>query len=536
MRIDSINAGRRKQRKYSIFLYCSGGMLFAWDRGMTKTEPSQTPVAPPPVPRQGLFARFAVLAGAVRELWVVFGTKLLTILAYAVMNSTLVLWLSWDLGYKDVGAGNVVMAWSCLLTFCTVLVGSLVDAIGLRKALLLGVGICLWSRAVLTFAGYKWLALLGGLMPLALGEALLTPVMVAAVRRYTTTAQRSIGFSIFYVMMNVGFLIGGLVFDGVRHALGEHGQWTLPGVGLELSTYRVLFLLSFLLTIPNLVLIYFLLREGVEVTDTGVKIAPERVGYPGKSIAAAFGLTVRAALRDTARIFAGLWGQPAFFKFLAFLSLVVAVRLVFYHMHYTYPKFGIRELGEGAPVMHLWVVNPALIIVLVPLVGACTQRVAAYKMVTVGSMVSAASVFIMALPPVWFEPLANGWLGNLLGHWWLGVKGPIHPYYLMIFLYVVVLSVGEALWSPRLYKYTAAVAPRGQEASYMAMSMLPFFVAKLLVGTLSGLLLSWFCPENGPRHSEVLWLVIALMTLITPVGLVLLRPFIRVHEAGRADD
>ena len=60
----------------------------------------------------------------------------------------------------------------------------------------------------------------------------------------------------------------------------------------------------------------------------------------------------------------------------------------------------------------------------------------------------------------------------------------------MIFLYIVFLSIGEALWSPRLYGYSAAIAPKGQEASYMSLSYLPFFVAKFFVGTLSGLLLT----------------------------------------------
>ena len=47
------------------------------------------------------------------------------------------------------------------------------------------------------------------------------------------------------------------------------------------------------------------------------------------------------------------------------------------------------------------------------------------------------------------------------------------------FLFVVLLSEGEAIYSPRLYEYTAAIAPKGQEASYMALSSLPFFLAKL---------------------------------------------------------
>ena len=103
------------------------------------------------------------------------------------------------------------------------------------------------------------------------------------------------------------------------------------------------------------------------------------------------------------------------------------------------------------------------------------------------------------------------------------------------FLFVLFLSIGEAFYSPRLYEYTAAIAPKGQEASYMAMSSLPFFLAKVAVGPLSGLLLSRFCPETGPRQSGTLWLIIGLSTMIAPVGLFAFQRFIRVHEAGRDD-
>ena len=103
----------------------------------------------------------------------------------------------------------------------------------------------------------------------------------------------------------------------------------------------------------------------------------------------------------------------------------------------------------------------------------------------------------------------------------------------MIFLFVVLLSLGEAFYSPRLYEYTAAIAPKGQEASYMAMSSLPFFLAKLGVAPFSGVLLAHFCPDTGPRHPGTLWLFIGLSTMIAPVGLFVFQRFIRVHEAGR---
>lgn len=462
-----------------------------------------------------------------RELWLVFGTKFLTILAYAVMNSTLVLWLSADLGYQDIGAGNLVAVWSALMTLITVMVGSFVDSIGLRKAFLLGAAICVVARGFMTFGEWPWVALALGLFPLAVGEAFLTPVMVAAVRRYSTTPQRSISFSIFYAMMNVGFFVGNLIFDHVRHSLGEYGRLSVPVLGFELSTYRTLFLISFLLSIPNLLIFFFLLREGVEATDEGVRITPSSsTGKPPMR-------ALREAVGGAAKIFTGLWRESAFYKFLVFLTLVVAVRLIFYHMHYTYPKFGIRVLGPGAPIGRLWAINSLLIIFLVPVVGALTQRVSAYRMVIIGSAISAGSVFVMALPTAWFAGLAEGSFGELLGHRWLRLQGEVHPYYVMIAVFIVFLSIGEAMWSPRLYEYSAAIAPKGQEASYMSLSYLPFFVAKFFAGGLSGLLLKSYAPETGARDPQMLWLVIALTTLITPVGLLVFRRYIQVREAGR---
>jgi MFS family permease len=419
------------------------------------------------------------------------------------------------------------------MTLCTVLVGSLVDAIGLRKAVLLGLSTCLVSRGVMAFSGDKWTALVCGLFPLAVGEALMTPVMLAAVRRYSTTAQRSISFAILYALMNAGLGLGGVVSDKFRNAFGEHGLLTLPVLHVHLTTYRALFLVGFVCTLPNLLLIYFCLRDGVEATDQGVQIKPSVSKYPNEGFGKSLLLTIKDSLRDTCRIFEGLWRVPTFYRFLLFLSLVVGVRLITYHMYSTYPAFGVRELGEKAPISSLWAINQFLIVILVPLVGAVTQKISAYRMVVVGSFIAAASVFFMALPPMWFQPLASGWLGDSLVHRWLRVTGTVNPYYVMIFFFVVFVSVGEALWSPRLFDYTSSIAPKGQEASYMSLSYLPFLVAKTIAGFTSGFLLNRYCPETGPRDSPTLWLIIALSTMITPIGLLVFRRYIRVHEAGR---
>jgi MFS family permease len=203
-------------------------------------------------------------------------------------------------------------------------------------------------------------------------------------------------------------------------------------------------------------------------------------------------------------------------------------------MDYVFPKFGIRELGLQAPVGKLSNINAIMIILLVPIVGALTQKFAAYRMVVIGSVICAAGVFIMALPTEWFQSAANGVLGQGLGHGYLGLHGSIHPYYIMTALYLIVFSVGEAFYSPRVYEYAAAIAPKGQEASYGSLAYLPFLVGKLLVGT-GGWLLAAFVPEHGPHHPATMWLIFALAASVAPIGLIALRRYIRVPEAGRQD-
>ena len=478
--------------------------------------------------------KFTVMKGAARELWITFVAKLLVIAAYALSNSTLVLWLSSDFGYGDKQALAMVAFWSLAMSAVTVVVGPLTDALGLRRTFFLGVGICAVSRAVMAFTSVQWLALAGGMFPLAVGEALSTPVLIAAVRRYSNTRQRSISFSLFYMMMNVGFFVAGFCFDRVRHGLGEHGHLTLPLLGVKLTTYRTLFLVSLGLELALFPVLYFL-REGAEATDEGLRITLRTSPVPQERVWDSLCRVVRDGVIQSAQLLIRLFRQAGVYRLLAFLILIAFLKLILMQMYYVYPKFGIRELGDGAPVGMLWNINSLLIICLLPLVGALTQKYPAYRMVTLGSILTAASVFIMALPTAWFAPLAKGPLGHWLGHWYLGLRGSVHPYYVMIALFVVFFSVGEAFYSPRVYEYAAAIAPKGLEASYSALSYIPFLLAKLLTGTFGGVLLTKYCPEQGVRHSETMWLIVALTATVAPVGLIALRGYIRVHEAGREE-
>jgi MFS family permease len=482
-------------------------------------DPQQDVGAPAARGLAGFIGKFTVLGGARRELWLTFVLKFLIYVAYSVTNKTMVLWLSRDLGFSDQAAGAIVgWGWAPAMTVFTLLAGSLTDAIGLKRTFYLGVGICTVARAVMVVTTSPWLALTCGVLPLAIGEALGTPVLLAATRRYSTTAQRSMSFSIIYMVMNVGYLAAGYLFDFVRRS-GAHFSL----FGFEPTTHQQLFMVSLAIEIVIFPAIYFI-RRGED----------ERVKSRARSASLVGGIvqTVRQSAKETVQLFGRLIGQSAFARILVFFLLIGFLKAIFLQMDYVFPKFGDRVLGMGAPVGKLANINGWMIIVLVPVIGALTQRFAAYRMVVIGGAICATGVFIMALPAAWFQTAAESGLGQWLGHSYLGLEGAIHPYYIMSALYLIVFSIGEAFYSPRVYEYAAAIAPAGQEASYGALAYLPFLIGKLLIGT-AGWILAAFVPEHGPRRPEVMWLIFALAASVAPLGLLVFRRYIRVPEAGR---
>ncbi|HJT82234.1 MAG TPA: MFS transporter [Chthoniobacterales bacterium] len=484
-----------------------------------KLVPGEEKAPPTPKGVGGFISKFTVLFGARRELWLTFLLKFLIYVAYSVTNKTMVLWLSRDLGFSDQVAGAIVgWGWAPAMTVFTLLAGSLTDAIGLKRTFYLGVAICTFARAIMVVTTIPWLALACGVLPLAVGEALGTPVLLAATRRYSTTAQRSMSFSVIYMVMNVGYLAAGYLFDFVRRS-----DTRFTFLGFEPTTHQQLFMVSLAIEIVIFPAIYFL-RRGED----------ERVLKRSGSLFAGIAQTARNSAVETVQLFRRLLGQSAFARVLVFFLLIGFLKAIFLQMDYVFPKFADREIAPRAPVGKLANINAWIIIPLVPVVGALTQRFSAYRMVILGGAICAAGVFIMALPPPWFVPAAESGFGQWLGHSYLGLTGSIHPYYIMTALYLIVFSVGEAFYSPRVYEYAAAIAPKGQEASYGALAYIPFLIGKLLIGT-AGWILAAFCPAEGPRRSNIMWLIFALAASVAPLGLVLFSRYIRVPEAGRED-
>ncbi len=304
----------------------------------------------------------------------------------------------------------------------------------------------------------------------------------------------------------------------------------LPDAPFGVSGYELIFLVSAVLSIASLLLLTRMspdARASVTAAHADPATGPAARQPSGAAAVLAAQLAgFRALMRAAVSIGAGLLREPTFRAYMLFISVLVLVRAIFVHAHSTWPTYMIREFGSDVPQAALWSLNPLLIIFLTPVVGSLTSRFSSWSVIMWGSFITASSVLFMVIAEpsavaahAVFTPLFGAALDYRLA-------GPV--------MFVVVLSLGEALWSPRLYDYVASMAPEGREASYMGLTQLPMFAAKPVVGLMSGWLLSNYCPENGVHQTGILWTIVFATTLVGPLVALGFASYIRAAEFAKA--
>ena len=149
-------------------------------------------------------------------------------------------------------------------------------------------------------------------------------------------------------------------------------------------------------------------------------------------------------------------------KFSFFIFCLIPVQTLFVYNWMILPQYISRSyegwIGEYFELAAN--ANPILIFIAVPLIAAATQKAKVYNMMIIGTFVMAAPAFLLAIGPY-------GW--TLAG-------------------YLLIMTIGEAMWQPRFLQYAAEIAPEGRTGQYMGVAQLPWFATKMLVPMLySGL-------------------------------------------------
>lgn len=439
----------------------------------------------PTAPKATLAEDLRALLRSPRELWLLYLATFFEWLGIFSFLPTLTLWLSGDFGMSDEAAGWWSSTFATVMTLLIFVAGSVADAFGVRATLLAAFGLAAVTRLGMSVAATP-AAAVAWLMAFALAYATISPVLQAAIGRTSTPRTRAFAFTCWYVSFNLaGALSGPLVVDLVRRgfldpATGQlaHRTLELPLLGARtVSAYGAIMGLGFFFALAGLA-VTLLLRRGFE----------DRV-EPGEAPARKKRNPLAALLEVV--------GDGPFWRFVLLMVFLSLVRMIYQHMHFTWPKYVLREQGDGFPVGTVWSFNSFLILFLAPLATALTRHRRAFDVLLLGAFVAAASPFVLCL-------------------------GSSLPYQVAM---IVVLTVGEALWLPRMYEYNVAIAPRGRESTYVGLATLPYALAKLLVGPTSGYLLSAFCPPTGPRQPALMWAIIGASTMLGPIGIVLGRRF-----------
>jgi len=190
--------------------------------------------------------------------------------------------------------------------------------------------------------------------------------------------------------------------------------------------------------------------------------------------------------------------ESKFWRLVALSTVFVGVRLIFVHLAATFPKFFTREMGKDTPFELIVAINPAFIMIFVPLFTVAIEhfRVGSYWVLLTGASLTALS----PLPLAFNE---DSYAGAIM--------------------FVTILSAGEALWSPKLYEHTVAVSPVGREGTYGALAVTPIFASTFFAGGFSGHLLQEHCPHSGHCDGYTIWMMVFLTTITSPIILLLCR-------------
>ena len=455
-----------------------------------------------PVQRsRGVLAEIAIdywqglrsLARCPREIWIAYVVKVLESLCYFSSVLVLMPFLIQDMGLGDVAAGTVFGIFSASMSFFMLFVGFIADSLGIKRALLIGLVVALVGRLAITFTTSPWVVY-PGLFVLSVGFAYMIPLIAASVKLFTTKKAQRYAYSWYYVVMNVGSLIAGLSRDWLRTSFTEVIELQIGGLTLQVRPLQVIFLVAVVATVASLVLILFFVRDRIPEAAFADDGSEPTDGEPPVPKAASTRKPILAVMSEVVR-------EKMFWVFIAFVLLLVLVKMIFQYNHSLYPMY-MERIGLDAWTGKLYAINPAMIIILVPVATAISRNMKSYNVILLGCFVSACSVLVLGL-------------GESI---------------LLVVLFQVFLSIGEAFWSPRLYDYTASIAPPGQEASYMALSKVPMFFAKVGAGPATGFLLVSLCPASGARNTELMWIIVGLSTLISPLTLFLGRRWLDVES------
>ena len=409
--------------------------------------------------------------GYSRAFWVSNTVEMFERMAYYAIFIVITLYLSNTLGFNDLEASMISGLFSGGLYLLPIFTGAYADKIGFRRALIIAftlltvgyLGLAMLPTflqsaglveygEVTRFTGLpdsslRWI-IVPIMITIVVGGSIIKSTISASVAKETTSENRARGYSIFYMLVNIGSFSGKSIIDPLRHLIGEQAYITIN-------------YFSAFMTLAALLAVIFLYRS--------VHTAGE--GKSMRDIGAGF-----------VRVFTN-W------RLVALIIIVTGFWIVQQQLYATMPKYVIRMAGEAARPGWIANVNPLVVVCCVGFITRLMAKRSAITSITIGMFLIPLSATLMAF-------------GNLLGN---DIFAGISNITLMMIVGIVFQALAECFISPRYLEYFSLQAPKGEEGLYLGFSHLDSFLSSIFGFGISGILLTKYCPDPALFESRAAW-------------------------------
>jgi dipeptide/tripeptide permease len=342
------------------------------------------------------------------------------------------------LGFSNGQKGAIMGTGSALLYFLPVITGAIADKVGYKKILLLAFAIYVSGFYMINiFEGYGLIYF--AFIWICIGGALFKPVISAMIAKTTNEETASIGFGIFYMMVNIGGFIGPFI----------------AGALLKLS-WEYVFYMAIAAIGVNVVLTMLLFKEPGREKD-------------GSSL-----------LDNILQAFKNIFITLQNWKYVMFLVIMILFWTAFNQLYYSFGIFIDHWIDTTAVYNGLHSIWPWL-----------AETIGDKGTISAVSMTSMDSFFIIVFQlmvsafVMRFRPLAAMMGGILVLAGGLSLMFSTQNGWLIL-LGVLIFALGEMGSSPKFTEYVGMIAPADQKALYMGTSFLPIAAAHRLAGWLSG--------------------------------------------------
>jgi proton-dependent oligopeptide transporter, POT family len=310
-----------------------------------------------------------IRAGFEPAFWIANVTELFERLSYYAQSAVLAIFLHESLRLTAQQTGALMGIFGFAVWFLPVLGGSLADRFGFRNSLLFAYLILTLGYFLMGSLASAWMAPLRDRLPLywlvlavlmvpALGPSLVKPTVAGTTARASTEAVRSIGYSIYYTLVNVGGMLGPIVAYLVRNSLGIE------------YVFRVSALFVFAMFWVTLLFYREPSREPARSNEK-----------PAASVA--------EALLNMVVVLTNL-------RFVTFLLIFSGFWVVFWQEFIALPLYLRGYVNPNAKVDLLLSVDPATVIALQIVLSYATRKLPSFTAMTLGILIASFSWLILS--------------------------------------------------------------------------------------------------------------------------------------------